>query len=172
VPRGKANGTKHCRPHLQGQPCLVVRPCLARVARWSQFLRKCVSAYENHNTTRGTLLVLKMCMKLVIYTPPEPEVLTVKSLLYGPSKPHTRSNCPLQAGSFRVVSVAVCVCRSHGCMWCLFLGPVALQWLRGSGKRKVVCGTCDFGYPTKFILLGKSSLSRRIFIGCHSLPPL
>ena len=55
------------RPHLQGRPDQVVRPCLAHVARWFQFLPKCVPAYEIHNTTRGTLLVLKMCMKLVIY---------------------------------------------------------------------------------------------------------
>jgi hypothetical protein len=29
------------------------------VARWFQFLPKCVPAYEINNTTRGTLLVLK-----------------------------------------------------------------------------------------------------------------
>jgi hypothetical protein len=56
------------RPHLQGRSCLLVRPCLARVERWFQFLSKCVPAHENHNTTRGTLLLLKMCMKLVIYS--------------------------------------------------------------------------------------------------------
>jgi hypothetical protein len=55
------------RPHLQGRPCLVVRPCLAHVARWLQLFPKCVPSYENHNTTRGILLVLKMCMKLVVY---------------------------------------------------------------------------------------------------------
>jgi hypothetical protein len=54
----------------------------------------------------------------------------------------------------------------------LFLGPIALQWLRGFGKRKVECGACDFGCPTEFVLFGKSSHSRRIFIGSHSLPPL
>jgi hypothetical protein len=32
------------------------------------FSPKCVSAHENHNTTRGTLLLLKMCMKLVVYS--------------------------------------------------------------------------------------------------------
>jgi hypothetical protein len=42
----------------QGWPCLVVRPCLARVACWFRFLPKCVPAHENRNTTRGTLLVL------------------------------------------------------------------------------------------------------------------
>jgi hypothetical protein len=29
---------------------------------------KCKPAYENLNTTRGTLLVLRMCMKLVIFS--------------------------------------------------------------------------------------------------------
>jgi hypothetical protein len=38
------------------------------VARWFQFLPKCVPAYEIHSTTHGTLLVLKMCMKLAIYS--------------------------------------------------------------------------------------------------------
>jgi hypothetical protein len=52
----------------------------------------------------------------------------------------------------------------------LFLGPVALQWLRGFAKQKVVCGACDFGYPIEFILLEYPSPSRRIFIGSHSLP--
>jgi hypothetical protein len=55
-------------------------------------------------------------------------------------------------------------------MYCLFLGLVALQWLHGFGKRKVVCGACDFGYATKFILLELSSPSKRIFIDSHSLP--
>jgi hypothetical protein len=55
-------------PNLQGPPDQVVRPCLGHVARWFQFLPKCVSAYEIHNTTRETLLVLEMCMKLVIYS--------------------------------------------------------------------------------------------------------
>jgi hypothetical protein len=44
------------------------------------FLPKCVPVHENCSTTRGTLLVLKMCMELV-YTPLELEVLTVESLL-------------------------------------------------------------------------------------------
>jgi hypothetical protein len=61
VPRGQV------RPHLQGRPCLVVRPCLAHLARWFQLFPKCVPAHENHNTTCGTLLVLKMFMKLAIY---------------------------------------------------------------------------------------------------------
>jgi hypothetical protein len=52
----------------------------------------------------------------------------------------------------------------------LCLGPVALQWLCGFDKQKVACGACDFGCPTEFILFGKSSHSRRIFIGSHSLP--
>jgi hypothetical protein len=45
-----------------------VQSCLAHVARWFQFLPKCVPAYEIHNTTCGPLLVLKMCMKLAIYS--------------------------------------------------------------------------------------------------------
>jgi hypothetical protein len=72
APRGRAGHTKQGRPHLPGRPrlqgwsFLVVRPCLARVVCWSQFLPKCIPTYENHNTTHGTLLVLKMCMKFVI----------------------------------------------------------------------------------------------------------
>jgi hypothetical protein len=43
VAQGKCNCTWQGRPHLpgwlhlQGRPCLVVRPCLARVARWFLF---------------------------------------------------------------------------------------------------------------------------------------
>jgi hypothetical protein len=40
-----------CRPHLQGRPDQVVRPCLAHVTRWFQFIPKCVPTYEIHNTT-------------------------------------------------------------------------------------------------------------------------
>jgi hypothetical protein len=56
------------RPHPQGRPDQVVRPCLAHVTRWFQFLPKFVPAYDIHNTTHGTLLVLPMCMKLAIYS--------------------------------------------------------------------------------------------------------
>jgi hypothetical protein len=56
------------RPHLQGRPDQVVQSCLAHVACWFQFLPKCVPTHENHNTTRGTLLVLKMCMNLAVYS--------------------------------------------------------------------------------------------------------
>jgi hypothetical protein len=68
--RATGQGRPHLpsRPHLQGRSCLVVRPCLARVAHWFQFLPKCVHAYEIHNTTHGTLLVLKMWMKLAVYS--------------------------------------------------------------------------------------------------------
>jgi hypothetical protein len=55
-------------PHLQGRPCLVVPPCLARVARWLHFPPKCVPVHKNCNTTRGTLLVSKICVKLVVYS--------------------------------------------------------------------------------------------------------
>jgi hypothetical protein len=53
---------------------------------------------------------------------------------------------------------------------CWFLGPVALQWLRGLGqlgwlsRRRVL--------EAVFILLEPPSPSRRIFISSHSLPPL
>jgi hypothetical protein len=73
VPRGRCGhtgqGRPHLpgRPHLQGRPCLVVRSCLARVARWFHFPPKCVPAHKNHNTTCGTLLVPKICIKLVVY---------------------------------------------------------------------------------------------------------
>jgi hypothetical protein len=33
----------------------------------SLFIPKCVSASKNTNTTHGTLLVLKLCMKIIIY---------------------------------------------------------------------------------------------------------
>jgi hypothetical protein len=66
--------TGQVRPHLLGRPhlqvwlCLVVRPCLARVAHWFQFCSKYVPTHKNKNTTRGTLLVPKICMKLVVYS--------------------------------------------------------------------------------------------------------
>jgi hypothetical protein len=51
-----------------GPACLVVRPCLARVARWFLSPLKCVPIHKNYNITHGTLLVSKMCMKLVVYS--------------------------------------------------------------------------------------------------------
>jgi hypothetical protein len=33
-----------------------------------KFSQKCVPTYKIHNTTRGTLLVIKMCTKLVVYS--------------------------------------------------------------------------------------------------------
>jgi hypothetical protein len=74
VARGRCDRTWQGRPHLQGRshlpgwPCLVVRPCLARVARWLHFPPKCVPIHKNCNTTRGTLLVSKICMKLAVYS--------------------------------------------------------------------------------------------------------
>jgi hypothetical protein len=47
---------------------------------------------------------------------------------------------------------------------------VFVQWLRGFGKWKVACDVCDFWCQTEFVLVGKSSHSRRFFIGSHSLP--
>jgi hypothetical protein len=54
----------------------------------------------------------------------------------GLTAPSTRSNRPLWIAGFRVVSVVVgaCVLRL---LVVFVLGPVALQWLRGFGKRKV-----------------------------------
>jgi hypothetical protein len=57
-----------CGCTWQGWSCLVVRACLARVACWSPPPPECVLIHENCNTTRGTLLVPKMCMKLVVYS--------------------------------------------------------------------------------------------------------
>jgi hypothetical protein len=37
VARGRCGRTWQGRPHLQGRSCLVVRPCLARVAHWFHF---------------------------------------------------------------------------------------------------------------------------------------
>jgi hypothetical protein len=74
VTRGRASRTWQGRPHLpgrphqQGQSCLVVRPCLALVAHWLHFSPKCVPVHKICNTTRGTLLVSKVCMKLVVYS--------------------------------------------------------------------------------------------------------
>jgi hypothetical protein len=65
---GRCGRTWHGQPHLQGWPCQVVRSCLARVARWFHFPHKCVLVHKNYNTTHGTLLVSKMCMKLVVYS--------------------------------------------------------------------------------------------------------
>jgi hypothetical protein len=53
----------------------------------------------------------------------------------GLTAPYTRSNRPLWLAGFRVVYSVGAVCV----LWLLvvFLGPVALQWLRGFGKREV-----------------------------------
>jgi hypothetical protein len=65
--RGRVQG----RPHQQGRPHLLVWPHVPGVVRWLPFYPICVYASKNTNTTRGTLLVLKICMKIVIY-PPRP----------------------------------------------------------------------------------------------------
>jgi hypothetical protein len=59
--RDRGRGTGQGRPHLQG------RPCLTRVAQL-YFSPKCVPTHKNCNTTHGTLLVSKMCTKLVVYS--------------------------------------------------------------------------------------------------------
>jgi hypothetical protein len=64
----QARATGLGRPHLHGWPDQVVRLCLTHVAHWFEFLPKSVPAHENHKTTRGTLLVLKMCMKFAVYS--------------------------------------------------------------------------------------------------------
>jgi hypothetical protein len=54
-------------PHQQGRLHLMVWLCLLGVARWLLIYPQCVPAYKIYNTTHGTLLVLKICRKLVIY---------------------------------------------------------------------------------------------------------
>jgi hypothetical protein len=55
------------RPYQQVRPHVLVRPRLLGVVWWLLFYSKCVLAYKIYNTTRGTLLVLKICMKLIIH---------------------------------------------------------------------------------------------------------
>jgi hypothetical protein len=61
--RDSDRGRVLVQSHQQGGPHL------PGVARWLLFIPKCVPASKNTNTTRGTLLVLKTCMKLVVYPP-------------------------------------------------------------------------------------------------------
>jgi hypothetical protein len=73
-------GLGQVQPHLAGPaaPTGSVAPVRSsvpggaavpiRVERRFQFRLKCVPTHKNYNTTRGTLSVPKMCMKLVIYT--------------------------------------------------------------------------------------------------------
>jgi hypothetical protein len=62
-------------PHQQGRSHLLVWPHqqgwprLAGVAQRPTLYAKCVLAYKIYNTTGGTLLVLKTCMKLALYPP-------------------------------------------------------------------------------------------------------
>jgi hypothetical protein len=55
----------------------------------------------------------------------------------------------------------------------LFLGPVALQWLCGFGKRKVVCGACDFGFwvPDQVHLVGVAISFEKNFYRLPFTPP-
>jgi hypothetical protein len=52
---------------VQGRPHLMVRPFLLGVTWWLTIYPKCAPTYKIYNTTRGTLLALKICMKLAIY---------------------------------------------------------------------------------------------------------
>jgi hypothetical protein len=63
--RGRVQG----RLYQQARQNLLARPHLPGVARWLLFTAKCIPASKTTNTTRGTLFVLKTCMKLVIYPP-------------------------------------------------------------------------------------------------------
>jgi hypothetical protein len=47
--------------------------------------------------------------------------------------------------------------------WVLLLGLVALQWLRGLGKRSLWRRMSEIGFIAEFL--------NKIFIGSHSLPP-
>jgi hypothetical protein len=89
--RERGRGTGQGRPHLQGRSCLLVRPCLARVARWLHFFPKCVPVHKICNTTRGTLLVSKMCMKLVVYSSRtrgfDGHIFVVRTVNIFPSRP-------------------------------------------------------------------------------------
>jgi hypothetical protein len=73
------SATGQVRPHLAG-PTAPARPTTpvgsavpgsaavpSSCGMLVKFCPKCVPAHKNHNTTRGTLLVSKMCMKLVVY---------------------------------------------------------------------------------------------------------
>jgi hypothetical protein len=66
---GSSNRLDSNRGRVQGRPHLLVRTHLPGVAWWLVCIPKCIPASKNANTTRGTLLVLKTCMKLVIYPP-------------------------------------------------------------------------------------------------------
>jgi hypothetical protein len=65
------------------------------------------------------------------------------------------------------------LCRSRGCWYCLFLGPVALQWLRGFDKRKVEVWSVYFGCPTERVhLVGVAICFEKNFYRFPFTPPL
>jgi hypothetical protein len=91
----------------------------------------------------------------------------------GLTTPHTRSNCPLWTVVFRVVSAVVGAWELR--LLVVFVPrtsstPVATWFWQAEGRSAdyVILGV----RPSEFILLEFQSLSRRIFISSHSLPPL
>jgi hypothetical protein len=60
---GSGNHLDSCRGRVQ------CRPHLPSMAQLLIFIPKCIPAIKNTHATRGTLLVWKTCMKLVIYPP-------------------------------------------------------------------------------------------------------
>jgi hypothetical protein len=84
-----------------------------------------------------------------------------------------RSNRPLWTAGFRAVSAIVGACVLS--LLVVFVPrtsstPVATWFWQTEGRsaERVILGV----RPSEFILLEFQSLSRRIFIGSHSLPPL
>jgi hypothetical protein len=88
------------------------------------------------------------------------------------NRPHTRSNRPLWTAGFRVVSAVVGACVLR--LLVEFVPrtsstPVATWFWQTEGRsaERVILGV----RLSEFILSEFQSPSRRIFIGCHSLPP-
>jgi hypothetical protein len=87
--------------------------------------------------------------------------------------PYTRSNRPLWAAGFRVVSAVVgaCVLRLLVVFVPRTSSTLVATWFwqtEGRSAERVILGV----RPSEFILSEFQSPSRRIFIGSHSLPPL
>jgi hypothetical protein len=86
--------------------------------------------------------------------------------------PYTRSNRPLYAAGFRVVSAVVGACVLR--LLVVFVPktsstPVATWFWQTEGRsvKRVILGV----RPSEFIMSEFLSPSRRTFIGSHSLPP-
>jgi hypothetical protein len=91
----------------------------------------------------------------------------------GLTAPNTRSNCPLWTAGFRVVSAVVGACVLR--LLVVFVPrtsntPVATWFWQTEGRsaERVILGV----RPSEFILSEFQYLSRIVFIGSHSLPPL